>query len=194
MMARLSIRARLILLSGALLSFLLACNFYLNQKLGENADAMDRAADLLGVIEEANGAQIAFGEMRYWLTDLAVSMLALSQHNAVSARQQMEKYLDSLARRRPQAVVEVRAELAQYEEYARKAVNEYVDDRRVIGNSLLAQASQHSVAADRLLAGIVAQLTQEAYAAREQAVEQARAASAVSRIVTAAAIFVGALL
>src|SRR5271165_3577748 len=88
MMARLSIRARLILLSGALLSFLLACNFYLNQKLGENADAMDRAADLLGVIEEANGAQIAFGEMRYWLTDLAVSMLALSQHNAVSARQQ----------------------------------------------------------------------------------------------------------
>src|SRR5579871_5353106 len=75
-MARLSIRTRLILLSGALLLFLLASNFYLNRKLAENADGMDRAAALLGMIEEANGAQIAFGEVRYWMTDLAVSLLA----------------------------------------------------------------------------------------------------------------------
>ncbi len=38
---------------------------------------MVKAAELLGVIEEANSAQIAFGEMRYWMTDLAVSMLML---------------------------------------------------------------------------------------------------------------------
>ncbi|HUC10425.1 MAG TPA: ATP-binding protein [Stellaceae bacterium] len=193
-MARLSIRARLVVLSGALLLFLLASNFYLNQKLAENADGMDRAADLLGEIEEANGAQIAFGEMRYWLTDLAVSMLALSQRNAASAHQRMEKYLDALAHHRPDAVAQIRAELARYDDYANKAVNEYVDDRRVIGNSLLAQASLHSVAADRLLARIVAQLTEQALAARERVVQQARAASEVSRLVAAAAILVGALL
>jgi signal transduction histidine kinase/HAMP domain-containing protein len=194
MMTRLSIRARLIVLSAALLLFLLASNFYLNQKLAENADGMDRAADLLGVIEEANGAQIAFGEMRYWLTDLAVSMLVLSEHNAAAARQQMEKHLDALARRRPRAVAQIREELAKFEEYARKAVNEYVDDRRVIGNSLLAKASLHSVAADKLLAGIVAELTREALAAREQAVGDARAATDISRVIAVTAIAVGALL
>ena len=32
--------------------------------LAENAAEMSRAANLLDVIEQANGAQIAFGEMR----------------------------------------------------------------------------------------------------------------------------------
>jgi signal transduction histidine kinase/HAMP domain-containing protein len=193
-MAQLSIRTRLILLLGALLLFLLASNSYLNHKLADNAAGMIRAADRLDVIEEANGAQIAFGEMRYWLTNLAVSMLVLSERNATTARQQMENDLDGLALHRPRAVAQIRAELGQYEELARKAVNEYTNDRRVIGNSLLAQASLHSVAADQLLANIVAQLTQEAFAAREQAVHEARAAARISRIVLVAAILVGVFL
>ena len=193
-MAKLSIRTRLIILSGALLFFLLVSNFYLNQKLNEVAAGMVKTADLLGEIEEANGAQIAFGEMRYWLTDLAVSMLTLSERNAAAARQKMEHHLDALARRRPEAVAAIRAELAQYEEVARKAVDEYTNERRVVGNSFLAQASRHSVAADKLLAAIVAQLTHEAAAAREKAVTEARSATDVSRIVLGAAVVVGAFL
>ncbi len=170
-MARLSIRTRLILLSGALLLFLLASNFYLNRKLAENADGMDRAAALLGMIEEANGAQIAFGEVRYWMTDLAVSLLAQSERNAAAAR-----------------------ELAAYESAARRAVDEYVNDHRVVGNSFLAEASRHSVAVDRLLAAIVAELTQESLAARARVVTEARAATELSRIVALAAIVVGGVL
>jgi signal transduction histidine kinase/HAMP domain-containing protein len=194
MITWLSIRTRLILLSGALLLFLLASNFYLNQKVTENADGMDRAAHLIGVIEEANGAQIAFGEMRYWLTNLAASMLALSERNAATARERMGKYLDGLARYQPGAVAQVRAELEQYEGLAHRAVDEYVNDRRVIGNSLLAQASLHSVAADKLLAGIVTQLTHQALAARARVVEDARAARFISRIIAVVALVVGAVL
>ena len=194
MMAQLPIRTRLILLSGALLIFLLATCVYLNQKLAENAAGMNRAANLIDLIEEADDAQIAFGEMRYWLTDLAVGMLTLSERNAAAARQQMERHLDALALREPQAVTQIRAELAQYEKFARRAVDEYTNDRRVIGNSLLAQASLHSVAADQLLTAIANRLTHEALAAREQVVRQARRAARVSRIVVVAAILVGAFL
>jgi signal transduction histidine kinase/HAMP domain-containing protein len=193
-MARLTIGTRLILLSGALLLFLLASNFYLNRKLAENADGMDRAATLLTLIGEANGAEISFGEMRYWLTDLAVSLLAQSERNAAAARAQMQDHLEALAPHRPEAVARIRAELAQYEDFARKAVDEYTGDHRVVGNSFLAQASLHSVAADKLLAAIVAQLTDEALAARAQVVREARAATEISRLVAAAAIVVGALL
>jgi signal transduction histidine kinase/HAMP domain-containing protein len=193
-MAQLSIRTRLMLLLGALLLFLLATNSYLNHKLADNAAGMVRAANRLDIIEQANDAQIAFGEMRYWLTDLAVGMLALSEHNAALARQHMERHLDALAQHRPRAVAQIRAELDQYEGLARKAVDEYTNDRRVIGNSLLAQASLHSVAADQLLANIVAQLTQEAFVAREQAVREARRAARISRIVLVAAILVGVFL
>ncbi|MBV8120637.1 MAG: GAF domain-containing protein [Alphaproteobacteria bacterium] len=193
MISRLSIRTRLMLLSGALLLFLLASSFFLNQKLAENAEAMDRAADLLGTIEEANGAQIAFGEMRYWLTDLSVSLLAQAEQNAAAARQQMEKHLEALARRRASAVAKIRAELAEYEDLAGQAVEEYTADHRTEGNALLARAGEHSVVADKLLQAIVAQLTREADAAREEAAA-ARAATVISRIVAGVAIAVGAVL
>jgi len=193
-MTHLPIRARLILLSGALLLFLLATCVYLNQKLAENAAGMDKAANLIDLIEEADGAQIAFGEMRYWLTDLSLSMLTLSERNASAARQRMGRHLDALARREPRAVAEIRAELAQYEQLARRAVDEYTDDRRVIANSLLAQASQHSVAADQLLTAIAKQMTREAIAAREQVVRDATEAARFSRIVVITAVAVGAFL
>ena len=54
MMERLPIRTRLILLSGALLFFLFATNFYLNRRLAENSAGMAKAVALLGVIREAN--------------------------------------------------------------------------------------------------------------------------------------------
>ena len=193
-MARLTIRTRLILLSSALLFVLVGTNFYLNRELAENSAGMVKAAELLGVIEEANGAQIAFGEMRYWMTDLAVSLLMLSERNAHAAGARMEQNLDLLAKYRPQAVAAVRGELAQFEQFAHKAVEEYTGDHRVIGNSLLAQASEHGVAVNRLLAATVAELTHEAVAAREHVVAGAAAATRVSRIVVSAAVLVGAIL
>ena len=75
MMARLTIRTRLILLTSAGLLVLIATNSYLTHKLADNSAGMVTAAELLKSIEEANSAQIAFGEMRYWMTDLAVSQL-----------------------------------------------------------------------------------------------------------------------
>ena len=193
-MARLTIRTRLILLSSVLLLALIATNSYLNHKLAENSAGMVKTAKLLGVIEEANSAQIAFGEMRYWMTDLAVGMLMLSERNAAAARTRMEQDLDRLARYHPRAVAVVRGELSQYHKLARKAVDEYTDNHRVIGNSLLAQASEHSVEVDRLLSAIVAEQTREAVAAREHVVAEAAAATRVSRIVVAAAMLFGALL
>ncbi|HEV2100051.1 MAG TPA: ATP-binding protein [Stellaceae bacterium] len=194
MMSRLTIRARLILLTSMGLLVLIATNFYLNRKLAENSAGMVKAAELLGVIEQANGAQIAFGKMRYWMTDLAVSLLMLSEHNAHTALARMETNLDQLARYRPQAVTAVRSELEQYQQLAHKAVDEYTDDHRVIGNSLLAQASEHSVIVDRQLAAIVAESTREAIAAREQVVADAAEATRLSRIVVSAAVLVGAVL
>jgi len=193
-MAGLTIRTRLILLTTAGLLVLIATNAYLTRALGENSAGMVKAAGLLAGIEQADSAQIAFGEVRYWMTDLAVSELTLSERNAAAARARMEQHLDKLARWNPQRIAAVRSELAQYDELAAKAVDEYSNDRRVIGNSLLAQARRHSVAADQLLAAIVADLTGEALAARQKAMAEAAAATRISQIVVAAAVLLGVLL
>jgi signal transduction histidine kinase/HAMP domain-containing protein len=193
-MTRLTIRTRLILLTSAGLLVLIATNYYLTRKLADNSAGMVKAAELLKIIEEANSAQLAFGELRYWMTDLAVSQLTLSERNAAAARARMEQHLDALALWNPQRIETVRNELVQYEEIAAKAVDEYTDERRVIGNSLLAQARQHSLVAEQLLASIVAKLTGEAIAARERVVAEAATATRISQIVVTAAVLIGAFL
>jgi len=109
-MSRLTIRIRLIILSGALLCMLVATNLYLTRKLANDSTAVATETELSGVIESANSARIAFGEMRYWLTDLAVSLLTVSERNAAAARGRMDGYLDQLAPRKPKLVAAVRAE------------------------------------------------------------------------------------
>ena len=193
-LGRLTIRARLIVLSSVLLIILVATNGYLTRKLSANSAGMIEAAELLKTIEQANNAQLAFGEMRYWMTDLAVSLLTLPEANAKAAHARMERYLDQLAQHKPDRIAAVRDELAQYDDLARKAVDEYTNDRRVIGNSLLAQARLHSVAVDKLLGSIVKELNAEAVAARDRVVAEAALATRVSQIVTLATVLAGALL
>ena len=193
-MAWLTIRTRLILLTCAGLFVLIATNAYLTKKLAENSAGMVTAADLLKSIEEANNAQIAFSEWRYWMTDLAVSQLTMAERRAAAARARVEKHLDELQSWNPQRIATVRSELAQYADLAGKAVDEYTDDRRVIGNSLLAQARQHSMVAEQLIAAIVQELTGAAIAARQRVVAEAKKATRLSQIVVAAAVVLGALL
>jgi signal transduction histidine kinase len=193
-MGRLTIRTRLILLTSAGLLVLVATNAYLTNALRENSAGMVEAASLLAGIEQADKAQIAFGEERYWMTDLAVSQLTLAERNAAAARARVEVHLAKLARWHPQRIAAVRSELDQYEGLAAKAVEEYTMDRRVIGNSLLAQARQHSLVVDQLLAAIVAKLNGEAIAARERVVSEAATATRLSHLVLAAAVLLGALL
>src|SRR5207253_552580 len=167
---------------------LIATNAYLTKKLAENSAGMVTAAELLKSIEEANSAQIAFGELRYWMTDLAVSQLTMAERNAAAARARVEQHLDQLQPWNPQRIETVRSEIAQYEDLAGKAVEEYTDDRRVIGNSLLAQARQHSLVADQLIASIVQELTGAAIAARQRVVAEAETATRLSQIVAARAV------
>jgi signal transduction histidine kinase/CheY-like chemotaxis protein/HAMP domain-containing protein len=176
-MSHLTIRARLIILSGALLCMLIATNLFLTQKLANNSAAVSTETELSGIIESANGARIAFGEMRYWLTDLAVSLLTPSERNAAAARGRMDGYLSQLALRKPELVAAVRAERRDFEKSANDAVDRYTNDQRVIGNSLLAQARDHSVKVDELLTALINELRGELTVERERIIADVTSAT-----------------
>jgi adenylate cyclase len=176
-MSRLTIRARLVILSGALLCLLIATNLYLMHTLAKNSTAVATETELSSIIESANGARIAFGEMRYWLTDLAVSLLTPSERSAAAARGRMNSYLDRLALRKPKLVAEIRSERDEFEKSANDAVDQYTNDKRVIGNSLLAQARQHSVKVDELLTSLINELKGDLSAERNGIVNDVTAAT-----------------
>ena len=191
---RLTIRARLIILSGVLLCVLVATNLYLTSKLANNSAAVAKETELSGVIDSANSARIAFGEMRYWLTDLAVSLLTASERNAAAARSRMDGYLDQLALRKPKLVAAVRAERNEFEKTANDAVDRYTNDQRVLGNSLLAQARDHSVKVDQLLISLIDELRQELTAERDQIVADVTSATHRTLIADLLIVALGVLL
>jgi adenylate cyclase len=194
MIGRLTIRTRLILLSAALLGVLVGTNLYLTRVLSYNSQSAARTSDLVDLIAEANDARVAFGEVRYWTADLAVSLLTTSERNAATARERMNRRLDKLAVQNPELVANVRSEFTQFQKFAADAVDEYTNDRRIVGNSLLAQARQHSVVVDQLLASLVTKLEGEARVARDRVVSDAAEATRVSLLTVLAAVFAGALL
>jgi signal transduction histidine kinase/DNA-binding response OmpR family regulator len=194
MINRLTIRARLILLAGALLVVLVGTNLYLTRILANNSQTAARATELVDLITVANDARIAFGDVRYWTADLAVSLLTASERNAAAARDRMNRRLDRLAVQNPALVANVRAEFAQFEKFAADAVDAYTNDRRIVGNSLLAQARQHSVVVDQLLASLVTKLEDQAKVARDRVVSDAAEATRVSLLTVLAAVLAGALL
>jgi signal transduction histidine kinase/CheY-like chemotaxis protein/HAMP domain-containing protein len=193
-MSRLTIRVRLMILSGVLLCMLVATNLYLTRELANNSLAVMRETELSGIMESANGARIAFGEMRYWFTDLAVSLLTPSERNAAAARVRLDGYLDQLALRKPQLIAAVRAERDQFEKAASDAVDKYTDDKRVIGNSLLAQARDHSVKVDQLLTSLINELREELTAERERIVEGVASATKRTLIADLLIVALGVLL
>jgi hypothetical protein len=76
-MARFSIRTRLIVLAAVLLAALIGSNAYLSRELSENAQTLAEEAEIVSTLTTAHAASRAFGDLKYWLTDLAVSLAAL---------------------------------------------------------------------------------------------------------------------
>ena len=74
-MARFSILFRVVLLSTVLLAVLVGSTLFLSRQISEDADAFRREAQIVSTLTTANAASKSFGDLKYWLTDLAVSLL-----------------------------------------------------------------------------------------------------------------------
>jgi hypothetical protein len=72
---------------------------------------------------------------RVWARPFGKS-LRLSETNANAAKERLSAELDELARTRPELAASIKQEVAQFETDAMRAVDEYTNDQRVVGNTL----------------------------------------------------------
>jgi adenylate cyclase len=101
MLRRLSIKTRVLLVTAILTAILAGTTLYMTAKLADNSRAVAKTAELAQLSELAGQIRSTFGEYRYWLTDLAVSLLLLSETNANAAKERLAGQVDELARTRP---------------------------------------------------------------------------------------------
>ena len=189
-----SIRTRLIALSVGLLLVMAATNLYLTRALDRSSAAAAQSDRLVALIATTDDVRAAFADLRYWLTDLSVSLLNQSERNADAARTRLAARLKLLADRAPQEAAAIGTEAAAFDTQARAAADAYTDDQRVIGNSLTAQARLHGLEVDAVLAKLDAALSRQAHDASVDVQDSATRASRISLAVVALAVLAGALL
>ena len=186
-----SLRARLLVLSTVLVAILAGTTIYVTAKLAANSRAVAHVTELAKLINLVHDVQVVFGEYRYWVTDLAVSLLNQSEQNAKERLLRLTSKLDEFGRARPQLAAELKKELAQFELYAARAVEQYTDDRRVVGNTMLARARQHSIVFEQKLSQVASDLNDEAAAERAQVIADAAETTRVILLTALGAIVLG---
>jgi adenylate cyclase len=193
-MKNLPILARIVLLSAVLLAFLVATNAFLSSRLARNSEAISEGTQALDVLTHATAASTHFGELKYWLSDLSVSLLMRSESNAAAAREALEQDLAILEPFAPDQVAVIRAQIAPFVEQALLAVEAYTNDQRVLGNSLVAKGQSHITQIDAALGALVDDLEERAVAKSDAAFAEATSAVRLSTAVVIAAALVGGAL
>ncbi|MGN7753364.1 response regulator [Sinorhizobium sp. 22678] len=190
----LPISARVAALTAAGLISLVLSSLFLTQALYRSAERMAETRELFDRAASAASAHVAFGDLRYWLTDLSVSLLMNSQRNADEARERLQEQLAGLAKHAPEAVEAIRTEVDAYVETALQAADSYTQDNRIVGNALLAKARTHSGKVDADLNRLVEQVKAEAEAARNEVVVQTEKTATTAAILVGGVVLIGSLL
>ena len=163
-------------LSAGLLVTLVVSTLVMAFDLTRNQNRMKTVNQDVQRLEIAAEADRYFGEIRYWLTDLSVSLLTLSEKRAEAARDEFDLRLQQISGFAPDVAARIQEGAVAYYDNALKAADAYTEGNRIIGNMLLAQARQGSDAVDQALSQLVQSLSDEADATQRQAAEDARRA------------------
>jgi signal transduction histidine kinase len=190
----LSIRARLILLAALLLTILVLSTGLLSRELARDSQSLAEEARLVSVVRNANIASRDFDDLRYWITDYAVTRLDHSQQNALAAKTRLDGDLKTIAPVDPQGVALIAREVDQLSDLARTAADAYSSDDSAGGNALMAQAKIQILKVDGELRNILDRLEQQAVARRDASMRTARHAVDFSIFGGVAAIAVAAIL
>src|SRR5712671_746336 len=172
-MSHVSIRARLIFLSVLGLAIITNSSALLIRELMRHSQSLAEQARLVSIVRTATTASKHFGDLKYWLTDLAITQLARSQENAAAAKVRLDDDLKAIAAVNSEGVAAIGREVDTLTELARRAGEAYSGDDSVEGNALLAQARSRILNIDDEIDKIVARVEQQALAGRDASARQA---------------------
>ena len=131
-MSRISIKNRLLILSVVLLAGIVGSTVYLSKQLRDSSRTIAEENRRLEEIGDANAAHRAFTDLKYWLTELAVSLLTQSEQEVGRAERDLVTRLRIVAKSEPRTVDDIRARVAEMSSVGMMAVEAYTENRRVV--------------------------------------------------------------
>jgi len=174
-MTHISIRARLILLASLLLAILATALALLTRELARDSQALADEARLVSVVRSANNASKHFDDLRYWLSDLAVTQAPKSQANAETAKKQLEEDLKIIVSVDSDGVNAIEHDVNALWELVEKASDAYFsNDDSAGGNALMAQAQSRILSVNNEIEAIVDRIERQALSRRDASVHDAQ--------------------
>jgi adenylate cyclase len=175
-MSHFSIRARLIFLAVLLLAILVVVAALLTRELARDSQALSDEARLVSIVRNANNANKHFGDLKYWLTDYAATLLGSSQHNAEVAKGQLDGDLEAIAPVDAKGVAAIEQDVDALWALALKASEAYSSDDSAGGNALMAQAQSRILSVNNEIEEIVNRIEQQSLARRDASMRNAHRA------------------
>jgi len=177
---RLSITGKMIAMNGLLLYLFAAPLFYLSFKISDGTAVIEEQRNSLSQLKTAKDISSRFSSLRYWLADLAVSSLNESEKKAEIARGQLNILLVQLEQPYAQLANTLGEQVNKYFEIALSSVDAYVDENRVLGNSLTADARRSAVDIDTQINELIQAVEVNVKKAVETVVESNKRISRIS--------------
>ena len=151
----LKIGGKILSLNGFILLMMAGALLYNYYALGKAITAIEFQKKALSHQQTVVSTSRAFSELRYWMADLAVSWQNESETNALTARENLEKLFTQLEETDAELVQTLRPQVEFFSKSMMESVDAYIDENRVLGNSLVADGRKNSKFIDTKLSELL---------------------------------------
>ena len=139
------------LLNGLIVLMLVGSLYYIQSQLGEATKIIEEQGIMINQLQTVSNAGAVFSKMRYWMTDLAASWQNEAENNAMAAKAELEKMLQTMQKSNPKVVASVTKNLEAFSTAMMSSVDAYIDENRVLGNSLVSKGRESGEAISQSL-------------------------------------------
>ncbi len=190
----LKIGGKILLLNGFILLMMAGTLLYSYYSLGNATTAIETQRNALSHQQTVVSTSRAFSELRYWMVDLAMSWQNDSETNAINAQEKLEQLFVQLEGTNPELVQTLRPQVESFSKSMMESVDAYIDENRVLGNSLVADGRKNSMIVDTKLNELLLETQARANAEGNKVVETNGEIRKFSLILLVIAILIGAFL
>ncbi len=190
----LKIGGKILSLNGFILLMMAGALLYNYYALGKATTAIEFQKKALSHQQTVVSTSRAFSELRYWMADLAMSWQNESETNATAAQENLEKLFAQLEGTNPELVQTLRPQVDSFSKSMMESVDAYIDENRVLGNSLIADGRKNSMFIDTKLNELLIETQAKANTEGDKVVATNGEIRSFSLIILVAATLIGVFL
>jgi signal transduction histidine kinase/DNA-binding response OmpR family regulator len=169
-------------------------SIYTRTALHQALTRSENADRIIQQMTDVFSVRIAFNDLRYWQTDLAVGQLGRAEINAAEARKRLSSVLPKLATSYPDYMRQIEVAAAEFDKYAKQAIALYRKGDRLAGDTQFARAREFGSQVNVLLWDVQRKLVTEFLAEQASLLPPFANAAEVATGLTALAVTIGAFL